>query len=57
MTGPLSLAAADVPVVLADHPLITAVPFFVPAFAVAAVVGAVIWRDRRRQREPSDDEP
>jgi hypothetical protein len=38
-------------VVLASHPIITAVPFFVPTFVIAAVVGIVIWRDRRRRDE------
>lgn len=41
-------------VVLASHPIITAVPFFVPTFAVVAVVGFIIWRDRRRS---GDEEP
>jgi hypothetical protein len=45
----MSWAAA--PLILADHPMITAVPFFVPALGVAAVVGTVIWRDRRRSRQ------
>jgi hypothetical protein len=34
--------------VLATHPLITAVPFFVPTFVVVAVIAVVVWRDRRR---------
>ncbi|MFF4234293.1 hypothetical protein ACFYYL_00350 [Actinomadura geliboluensis] len=38
--------------VLATHPLITAVPFFVPTFIVVAVIAVVVWRDRRR----TDDE-
>ena len=38
--------------VLATHPIISAVPFFVPTFIVVAVIAVVIWRDRRR----SDDE-
>ncbi|WP_067472547.1 hypothetical protein [Actinomadura hibisca] len=39
--------------VLATHPIISAVPFFVPTFVVVAVIAVVIWRDRRR----GDDEP
>lgn len=35
-------------VLLADHPLVTTMPFFVPALVVAAVIGVVVWRDRRR---------
>ena len=45
---------ASAPLVLASHPIITAVPFFVPTFVVAAVIGVVIWRDRRRG--PDDPE-
>ena len=41
-------------VVLASHPIITAVPFFVPTFAVVAVVAVIVYRDRRRSR---DDDP
>ncbi len=33
--------------VLAHHALITAIPFVVPAFIVVALVGVIIWRDRR----------
>ncbi len=33
--------------VLAHHPLITALPFVVPAFIVVALVIAIIVRDRR----------
>lgn len=33
--------------VLAHHPLLTAVPFVVPAVLLAGAVGAVVWRDRR----------
>ncbi|CNF66530.1 Uncharacterised protein [Mycobacterium tuberculosis] len=39
--------------VLATHPIISAVPFFVPTFVVVAVIAVVIWRDRRR----GDDAP
>jgi hypothetical protein len=34
--------------VLAAHPLISAVPFFVPTFIVVAVIAVIVWRDRRR---------
>lgn len=36
--------------VLAHHPLVTALPFVVPAFLLVALLGAVIWRDRRADR-------
>ncbi|MFC9974597.1 hypothetical protein ACFVH6_27205 [Spirillospora sp. NPDC127200] len=39
--------------VLATHPIISAVPFFVPTFVVVAVIAVVVWRDRRR----GDDGP
>jgi hypothetical protein len=42
-------AAGDL--VLAHHPLIVAVPFFVPAVIVSAVVGLVVWRDRHAPEE------
>lgn len=38
--------------VLASHPIITAVPFFVPTFVVVAVIVFVVWRDRRRGDDP-----
>ncbi len=41
--------------ILATHPLITAVPFFVPTFIVVAVIAVVIWRDRRRGDDTRDD--
>lgn len=34
--------------VLASHSAVTALPFFVPTLIVVAVIGVVIWRDRRR---------
>lgn len=43
--------------ILATHPIITAVPFFVPTFVVAAVVGFVIWRDRRRSADEETTDP
>ena len=33
-------------VVLAHHPLVTALPFFVPAFIVVGLIAAIVWRDR-----------
>lgn len=41
--------------VLATHPLLSAVPFFVPTFIVVAVIAVLIWRDRRRDDTPEDD--
>ena len=41
---------AEPAMLLADHPLLTAAPFFVPAFLVAAVVLGVVVGDRRRAR-------
>ena len=43
-------------VLLADHALITTLPFFVPALAVVAVIAAVVWRDRHRGDDPRDDD-
>ncbi|WP_243789713.1 hypothetical protein [Saccharopolyspora gloriosae] len=40
--------------ILASHPIITAVPFFVPTFAVVAVVAVIVYRDRRRSRDDTD---
>jgi hypothetical protein len=42
-------AAGDL--VLAHHPLLVAVPFFVPAVIVSAVVGLVVWRDRHASED------
>jgi hypothetical protein len=36
--------------VLAHHPLVTALPFVVPAVLVVALIGAIVWRDRREDR-------
>ena len=36
--------------VLAHHPLVTALPFVVPAVIVVALIGAIVWRDRREDR-------
>jgi hypothetical protein len=36
--------------VLAHHPLVTALPFVVPAVLVVALVAAIVWRDRREDR-------
>ncbi|NEA22948.1 hypothetical protein [Actinomadura bangladeshensis] len=43
--------------VLATHPIISAVPFFVPTFIVVAVIAVVIWRDRRRGDDAPDERP
>ncbi|MES9543540.1 hypothetical protein [Actinomadura sp. NPDC000600] len=43
--------------VLASHPIITAVPFFVPTFVVVAVIVFVVWRDRRRGDDPPGEAP
>lgn len=45
-------------VVLAHHPLITALPFVVPAVIVVALIGAILWRDRHEQRsgQAADDD-
>ena len=37
-------------VVLAHHPLLTALPFVVPAVIVVLLVAAIVWRDRREDR-------
>jgi hypothetical protein len=37
--------------VLAHHPLLTALPFVVPAVIVVALIGAIMWRDRREDRD------
>ncbi|MFI0356351.1 hypothetical protein [Actinomadura sp. 9N407] len=39
--------------ILATHPIVSAIPFFVPTFIVAAVIAVIIWRDRHHD----DDEP
>jgi hypothetical protein len=43
----VSAPAAAGDVLLAHHPLLTALPFVIPAVIVVALVGAIIWRDRR----------
>ncbi|MCW2613154.1 MAG: hypothetical protein JWN08_148 [Frankiales bacterium] len=39
-------------VVLAHHPLVTAIPFFVPALIVVGLIGAIVWRDRHGEQPP-----
>lgn len=39
-------------VVLAHHPLVTALPFVVPALIVAVLLGAIVWRDRHGEHPP-----
>ena len=56
MTGELAaslgqtLGPTGVPydLLLAHHPLVLALPFFVPALLVVLAVGAVVVRDRRQ---------
>ena len=50
---PLAVAGTAYDVVLAHHPLLTALPFFVPALAVVIAIGGVVVRDRRQG--PDDD--
>lgn len=38
--------------VYAHHPLVVALPFFVPALLAVLAVGGVVWRDRRA---PADE--
>ena len=35
---------------LAHHPLVTALPFVVPALIVVLVVGVIVWKDRREEQ-------
>ncbi len=37
--------------VLAHHPLVTALPFVLPAVLVVVLVAAIVWRDRREGRD------
>lgn len=39
--------------VLAHHPIVTALPFVVPAFIVVGLIGAIVWRDRHT---PDDEQ-
>lgn len=41
-------------VVLAHQALLHALPFVVPAFLVVALIGAIVWRDRREDRDSSE---
>ncbi|MCI2420287.1 hypothetical protein MOQ72_22850 [Saccharopolyspora sp. K220] len=49
------MTGAATELVLASHPIITAIPFFVPTFAVVAVVAVLVYRDRRRN-PPDEDQ-
>ena len=43
------------PLILADHPLLFAVPVLVPTFVVVALVVLVVVRDRRRGGDDGDE--
>lgn len=42
--------APGVELVLAHHPIVTALPFVVPALLVVLFVAQLVWRDRRDER-------
>lgn len=42
--------------VLAHHPLVTAIPFVVPAFIVVGLIATIIWRDRRESADAGPGE-
>ena len=44
-------------VILAHHALLLAIPAFVPAFAVAGVIGYIAIRDRRHRDEAHSEAP
>jgi hypothetical protein len=44
-------------VILADHPLLLAIPAFVPAFVVAGVVVYIAMKDRRNRDGSHSEEP
>jgi hypothetical protein len=46
-----ALAGPAAEVVLAHHPLVTALPFVVPALIVVGLLGAIVHRDRKEERE------
>ncbi|MEV0086755.1 MULTISPECIES: hypothetical protein [Saccharopolyspora] len=50
------MTSASAELVLASHPIITAVPFFVPTFAVVAVVAVIVYRDRRKNPREDEDQ-
>jgi hypothetical protein len=41
----------SVGLVLAHHPLVTALPFVVPAVLVVGLISGIVWRDRREDRD------
>ena len=43
--------SGDLPVVLAHHPVVAAVPFFVPAVIVVVLVAVIVWRDRHGEED------
>ncbi|MEV5572269.1 hypothetical protein AB0L06_19665 [Spirillospora sp. NPDC052269] len=47
----LPLAAAEP---LATHSAVTAIPFFIPTFVVVAVIGVIVWRDRRKPDDAAE---
>ena len=42
---------SSAPVLLAHSALLHALPFVLPAVLVVALVGIIIWRDRRGERD------
>lgn len=47
------MAAVTGAMVLADHPLIDAVPFLIPMLVITLIMVAIVVRDRRRGGGPS----
>lgn len=54
MTSAAALRDGIADGLLATHPLVSAIPFFVPTFIVVAVIGVIIWRDRHRTDEAAE---
>lgn len=53
MTAAAEPLVADV--LLAHHPLLTALPFFVPALIVVGLIAVIIVRDRREGAREGED--
>ena len=41
----------DSGLVLAHHPIVTAIPFLIPTLMIVIAIAVIVWRDRRSRND------